>query len=233
MHKPNRNPPPREPAPHCRVPGFAAPLIVYSALISLACLIPVPKANAQTIIQPAGLTVPAPQVPPTAGLPAGFPAQPSPIGDLSPYGTSLTPALKFRDPSKPLTIGEISDLQAQKANADLMRRFGYTDVEPLKPQPVVATLAKPVLAVRTLAVFGKPESLTAEILVNGQFKRVAGRDAIAPGVKVARIQSRGIELDVERAVDSKGKRRKGKPAPPLLETTQQHVPVGASVEISL
>jgi hypothetical protein len=96
-------------------------------------------------------------------------------------------------------------------------------------------LAKPVLAVKTLSVWGKPEGLSAEILVNGQFKRVAGREALAPGVTVARVQSRGVELEVVRPVASKlqNKPRKGSAAQPQTETTQQRVPVGASVEIAL
>jgi hypothetical protein len=45
--------------------------------------------------------------------------------------------------------------------------------------------AKPVLAVKTLSIWGKPESLNAEILVNGQLKRVTGREALAPHRSVA------------------------------------------------
>ena len=208
------------PAP-CLAPSAAK--LTLTRVLALWAVLATPLAGAQSV-------APLPSMPPS-GLPPGLSAAPVPSDGAVAYA----PQLKFRNPSKPLTLGEISDLQAQKANAELMKRFGYTDVEPIRPKPPAAALEKPVLAIKTLSVWGKPEGLSAEILVNGQFKRVAGREALAPGVTVARVQSRGVELEVVRPVASKlqNKPRKGSAAQPQTETTQQRVPVGASVEIAL
>lgn len=146
---------------------------------------------------------------------------------------SFATPLKFRDRNKPLTLGEISDLQAQKANADLMRKFGFTDIEPIRPKPVVTTLARPVLAVSTLSVFGKPDGLQAEILVNGIFKRVVGQETIGPGVIVARVHDKGIDLSVQHAVESTQKKRKGHSALPTTQTEVKRVSVGQKVELTL
>ncbi len=124
-------------------------------------------------------------------------------------------------------------MQAQKANAELMRKFGYTDIEPIKPKPVATTLTKPILAVSMLSVFGKPDALQAEILVNGVFKRVFGKESLAPGVLVVRVHDKGIDLDIQRAVTSTKKPRKGKPPTPEIQTESTHLQVGQRVEITL
>lgn len=210
---------------HFSAPSLAPSLakLTLTRVLALSAVLAAPMAGAQSVVA-------LPSMPPT-GLPPGLSAAPVPADGAMAYA----PQLKFRNPSKPLTLGEISDLQAQKANAELMKRFGFTDVEPIRPKPPAAALAKPVLAIKTLSVWGKPEGLSAEILVNGQLKRVAGREALAPGVTVARVQSRGVELEVVRPVASKSqnKPRKGDAQQPKTETTKQPVPVGASVEITL
>jgi hypothetical protein len=165
-------------------------------------------------------TPPAPQIIPV-------------IPPLTVSPESFVAPLKFRDRNKPLTLGEISDLQVQKANADLMRKFGFTDIEPIRPKPVQATLARPVLSVSTLSVFGKPDGLQAEILVNGVFKRVVGREIIGPGVIVARVHDKGIDLDVQYAVASAQKPRKGNQTLPTTQTELKRVPVGQKVELTL
>jgi hypothetical protein len=145
----------------------------------------------------------------------------------------FAPPLKFRDRNKPLTLGEISDLQAQKANADLMRKFGFTDIEPIRPKPVVTTLARPVLTVSALSVFGKPGGLQAEILVNGVFKRVVGQETIGPGVMVAQVHDKGIDLSVQHVVESRQKKRTGHSAVPTTQTEIRRVSVGQKVELTL
>ena len=45
------------------------------------------------------------------------------------------PALKYRDPTKLITIGEISDLQAAKAQVDYASKFGYTDQKAVSDKP--------------------------------------------------------------------------------------------------
>ena len=166
-------------------------------------------------------SVPAPQVIPLAQRPSSPGAE-----------QGFAPTLKFRDPSKPLTLGEISDLQSQKASADLMRKFGYTDAEPIKPRPIAATLARPVLSVKTLAVWGPATALQAEILVNGQLRRVSAREplAIAPGAIVSRVHARGVEFDVSAPVPAKSPKRKGEPA---AQTRHHTVLVGQTLEVAL
>jgi len=168
-------------------------------------------------------SVPAPQVIPLAQRPGSPGADP---------GNTFAPPLKFRDPSKPLTLGEISDLQSQKASADLMRKFGYTEVEPIKPRPIAATMARPVLSVKTLSVWGPATSLQAEILVNGQLRRVSAREplAIAPGAMVSRVHARGVDFDVSAPVSAKSPKRKGEPA---AQTRHHTVLVGQTLEVAL
>lgn len=145
---------------------------------------------------------------------------------------ALTPALKFRDPSKALTLGEISDMQAQKANADILRKFGYTDVEPIRPKPIATTLAKPSLVIKTLAVWGKPDSLRAELLVNGVLYRVTGREVVAPNVRVTRVRAGSVDLEYDRPVTPpKSKPRKGATPASTNETLTTRVSVGQSLEI--
>lgn len=109
--------------------------------------------------------------------------------------------LTYRDPSTVLSIGEISEIQAKKANAELYKKYGFTDVVIKKaPDPVAlaadAPKPRPKLAVVTMAVWGKPGALQAEAVFNGVMKTVHGGETVAPGVVVAAVTNRGLELQV-------------------------------------
>lgn len=130
-----------------------------------------------------------------------FAQVPMPLPISSPQaGMQMSPyaALKFRDPSKAMTIGEISELQAKKVNSELYRKFGYSDVEPIKVKPKVEAPVKlrPIVSVITLAVWGKPDALQAEAMVNGVLKKLKGGETLAPGVVLTKITPSGLQLEV-------------------------------------
>lgn len=106
--------------------------------------------------------------------------------------------LTFRDPAKPITIGEISELQAKKANADLYKRFGFTGSEPVKIKPKIEAPVKvvPTLSITTLAVWGKSDALQAEAMVDGILKKFKGGESVAPGVTVIKVTPSGLQLEV-------------------------------------
>jgi type IV pilus biogenesis protein PilP len=145
--------------------------------------------------------------------------------------------LRYRSPDTPLTIGEISDMQAKKSNEEILKKMGFTSVEPPKPvkeAPVVKE--KPKLTVRTLAVWGKPQAAQAEVLVNGSLVKVSGGEALGPGITVKSVSPKAVVLSISKTIEPKGKRKgKGKApkAEPVIETTQRIAPVGSQVEIEL
>jgi type IV pilus biogenesis protein PilP len=147
--------------------------------------------------------------------------------------------LRYRSPDTPLTIGEISDMQAKKSNEEILKKMGFTSVEPPKPvkeAPVVKE--KPKLTVRTLAVWGKPQAAQAEVLVNGSLVKVSGGEALGPGITVKSVSPKAVVLSITKTIESKEKRKgkgKGKApkAEPVIETTQRIAPVGSQVEIEL
>jgi hypothetical protein len=137
-----------------------------------------------------------------AGLVSGFAfaqvPMPLPISAPQPGVAMHSDTLTFRDPSKPITIGEISELQAKKANAELYKKFGFTGSEPVKIKPKVEVVAKPVptISITTLSVWGKPDALQAEAMVDGVLRKLKGGETLAPGVVVTKIVSSGLQLDV-------------------------------------
>lgn len=196
---------------------FVASVLVVAAHLTRAQTAPV-------VVPPVGALSTLPQS-------SVYPPGPNALSDPS---ANPSPALKFRDPSKALTLGEISDMQAQKVNSDILRKYGYTDIEPIRLKPVAVTQVKPVTSITALAIWGKQENLRAEIMVNGVLHRVTGHEIVAPNLRVSRVRASGVELEYDRPLGpQKTKQRKGS-APTLgKETVTQRVSVGQSLEIPL
>lgn len=177
----------------------------------------------QIVVPPVGALSTLPQ--PPVIYSNGTPSQAEP-------NAAFAPALKYRDPTKALTLGEISDMQAQKANADILRKFGYTEIEPIRPKPVAVTQVKPVTSIKALAIWGKRDNLRAEILVNGVLHRVMGPEMVAPNLRVTRVRASGVDLEYDRLL-APSKAKLGKGSTPIKETVSQRVSVGQSLEVPL
>lgn len=164
---------------------------------------------------------------PTAGaLPAGQPAPSATEGQ----GPS---ALKFRDPSAPLTIGEISDLQQQKEEADFLKAHGFTTQKPKATPPAQASAAqpskpaRPTLSVAAVAVFGDAQHLSAEAWVNGSLRKLQSGDTLGPGVVVERVVPGALHV----LWNASGKERHGKAA--KKPSVRHTIAVGQRVEVPL
>jgi type IV pilus biogenesis protein PilP len=135
----------------------------------------------------------------------------------------------------PLTIGEISDMQAAKARAELLSKFGYTEHKPEVVKPVsntqVAKTASPEkrrLQITALAVWGKGNAFQAETMVNGRVTTVKGGEFLAPGVKVEQVLAHTVVLSVQSPM-TKDARGRLQPA----EVRQQSLSIGKPSEIEL
>lgn len=107
------------------------------------------------------------------------------------------PALKYRDPATPITIGEVSDLQAAKAQVEYASKFGYTDQKVEKPSGSVSAPApRPRLIVSVLATWSKANKAQAEVIVDGRFTTLAGGETLASGVKVEQVLPTMLVLSV-------------------------------------
>lgn len=127
---------------------------------------------------------------------------PAPSGQMPPAQAGLpqilpAPALKYRDPSSPITIGEVSDLQAAKAQAEYASKFGYTDQKPEKKGPSFnEPLPRPRLIVSVLATWSKANKAQAEAIVDGRFTTLTGGEILATGVKVEQVLPTMLVLSV-------------------------------------
>jgi hypothetical protein len=106
------------------------------------------------------------------------------------------PALKYRDPANPITIGEVSDLQATKAQAEYASKFGYTDQKMEKPSLANSPAPRPRLIVSVLATWSKANKAQAEAIVDGRFTTLTGGETLASGVKVEQVLPTMLVLSV-------------------------------------
>jgi hypothetical protein len=127
---------------------------------------------------------------------------PAPTGQMPAAQAGLpqilpAPALKYRDPSNPITIGEVSDLQAAKAQAEYASKFGYTDQKPEKTGASFnEPLPRPRLIVSVLATWSKANKAQAEAIVDGRFTTLTGGEILATGVKVEQVLPTMLVLSV-------------------------------------
>jgi hypothetical protein len=177
----------------------------YSTLLVLTLL------SADAMAQGAPALPPLPAAGPIINQTGQPTAQPLPGGqaNLPQVGTSFGKELTYRDPSAPISINEVSELQAKKANADLYKKFGLSDVSPIKVTKEQQektdqaksgkTLAAPIvrkLKIVTLSIWGRPNALQAEAVVDGALKKIRTGDTIVQGVIAKTISSSGIELEI-------------------------------------
>lgn len=162
-----------------------------------------------------------------AAMPVVEPAQ-APIAVPAPKGEKVesTPTLKYRDPSKPLTIGEMSDIQAADETEKFLKKHGFTskkpevakgggtakgDVKPAKPLPPLNTL-------KLVGVYGVPGKLRADLLLNGTLfpierptgvgkATVRGVDASGVDVLLPSSQSKGVKCPKKSPADCKAPER--------------------------
>jgi hypothetical protein len=154
------------------------------------------------------------------------PLQPQIVPALTP-----APALKYRDPTKLITIGEISDLQAAKAQAEFASKFGYTGQKAATEKPSSALKIIPPtvrLNVLVLAAWSKSNKAQAEAIVDGRFATLTGGETLAPGVKVEQVLPAMLVLSVEIPASKSTKGRK-QPS----EFKRYSLRVGAQTEIEL
>jgi hypothetical protein len=172
-------------------------------------------------------------------IPTGAPVAPTVQASGGPWG----PYLKYRNSSTPLTIGEMSDMQQVKAQAEFLRGHGFTtDVQP-KPVATAPTVAQntapkksaekaaPSITVYTLAVWGKPSGLQAEAMVDGMLRNIKGGDELASGVIVQSVNSRGLTLTVKSKASKATKAARHAPAQPMVKVVA--APVGQTTRVSL
>lgn len=172
---------------------------------------------AQMVPAPAGQLPPGP-------MPAAQAGQPQPLPALTP-----APALKYRDPSNPITIGEVSDLQAAKAQAEYASKFGYTDQKPAKPtQSGNAPAPRPLLIVSVLATWSKSNKAQAEAVVNGRFTTLTGGETLATGVRVEQVLPTMLVLSV---APPPSKNAKGQPQ--ATQSKRYSLRAGSQSEIEL
>lgn len=110
-------------------------------------------------------------------------------------GSSATESqLVYRDPAKPLTIGEMADKQAAEATEKFLNKHGFTGVKPV--EQASAQVNKPVIPpnrLRLLAMYGTPGSLTAELSLNNATHLVKGPQALG-GIQVIQVGAKGVTV---------------------------------------
>lgn len=161
---------------------------------------------------------------PTGQMPAAQAGLPQILPALVP-----APALKYRDPSNPITIGEVSDLQAAKAQAEYASKFGYTDQKPEKTSPSFnAPLPRPRLIVSVLATWSKANKAQAEAIVDGRFTTLTGGETLATGVKVEQVLPTMLVLSVTAPTSKNAKSHA-----PVKESKRYSLRAGSQSEIEL
>lgn len=128
-------------------------------------------------------------------VPTSIPA--SPAG-----GVTAESQLQYRDPSTPLTIGEMSSLQGKKLDDDFLRKLGFTTKQPVvlpsakasSREPDSAARQRPKTSIKLLSTFGPTAELSAELMVNGTMRTVRPGDGLVGGILIADIKSDRLVL---------------------------------------
>lgn len=135
--------------------------------------------------------------------------------------------LKYRDGSKPLTIGEMSEMERKRLTEEFLIKHGYTSKEPPKPAAQVKAKAPPPPphSLRVMAVYGPKQSPVMEGTLNGAFVQMKMGETVTNGLlrltAMPSARGGGITLKVpERAREGcKGKmtaKGKCKPHPEMV-----------------
>lgn len=78
--------------------------------------------------------------------------------------------LQYWDASKPLTVGDMSEMHRAKLTEEFLGQHGFTSVQPPKPvltQEKAKPLIKPPHALKVHAIYGAKTSLAADVGFNG------------------------------------------------------------------
>jgi hypothetical protein len=119
-------------------------------------------------------------------------------------------ALIYREPSKPITIGEMSEMQAAAMRTAFLERMGYTKTPPPPPPPRKVKAEKPVVlwTFRPTAIWGPNDLLSAEALVDGQLTLIrAGQSLFRSedtNIIVKAISPNSLVLSVTSQTSKKG-----------------------------
>jgi hypothetical protein len=177
-------------------------------------------ALAQTAGTPASVPVPFVPLPDGKAGAAGAPGQAGFQADGTPR--------KYRNPTSPLTIGEMSDMQAKKVKADFLSKYGYTTIEPPTPAPVAKPTPK--ATIRAVAVVGSPKGFFAEIFYDGSFRRVSEGTKLSARLTVRKIDSTGVQIELR----TPGVKSRKKPKEVVEDVlTTKKVTLGQNVEVLL
>jgi hypothetical protein len=110
----------------------------------------------------------------------------APVSAMAKTEQSLT----YRDPSQPLSIGEIADLQAKEEAEKFLKKHGFTGEMPAPVIDPAAATAKPAEPapnqLKLMALYGQPQNLHADLSINQVVHQVRAASAIDQ-VRVERI----------------------------------------------
>ncbi len=137
-------------------------------------------------------------------LPGGDPALGAPGASFNAVPSAT---LKYRDPSQPLTVGEMSKLQAKKLEDDFLLKLGYTSVVPARAATQREVVAKPSTQVVALGIYGPSNDLQADVSINGQVVQVKGGQRVSAAVTVDRVARDAVWLNIQRPKSDKAPQR--------------------------
>ena len=150
------------------------------------------------VLAQAPLPLPSPMMP--------TPSMPAPMGMPGMPGVSTEAPLKYRNSSGPLTIGEMSALQAKKLETDFLRKLGFTNtapiaapsmkVQPSAKQAAVPAAAPPKTAILALGIYGPDRALMTDLSIKGVVRSVRAGEQLPGGVTVVAVTPKTVELSV-------------------------------------
>lgn len=141
---------------------------------------------------------------PEPSTPPGFPLA---LSSSAAQVQKNASALVFKNFDLPLTIGEMSALQAKKLDEDFLRKLGYTSTPVIveAPTPKVSlsqrraaseavAMAKPRDVISTVSIYGSAGKLSADIAFNGAIFSVKNGTNLPAGYFVQSINTRTVEI---------------------------------------
>lgn len=140
------------------------------------------------------------QTAPTVPVPAG-----------APVAAAGTVVLKYRDPLLPLSIGEMSDLQARKLDDDFLKKLGYTTEVPVAASAgkvgaaTAGAMPKPMATVAALGIYGLVIAPRADVAINGAVYSVKGGESFPGGIVISSVTQSAVEVTVKVQSKKKGR----------------------------
>lgn len=163
-----------------------------AAMAFAACIYPAlamaqqsPIRSATTMVQPQAMQI-------VTGAPTKMPEAQKDDG----------PKLKYWDGSKPLTIGDMSEMQRKTLTDEFLLKHGYTTKEPSKPvvQPKAKLPPPTPHSMKVQAVYGPQSSPTVDLILDGKFVTAKSGSEVKSGTLVFGIKrakrGHGVLLDI-------------------------------------